>query len=301
MVAKTYEQALAALVDRLNDSTDIEGLKDHVKEILADGQLGVRHLTNAELQEEWGSQFSEALTLTEPHNNPNAEPATPIVYAAMRRRLKKALESLEQVARRRPDDVELAEIVQSIRAVSTTSLSQMSLTARLRATARVRPETVALRSESAQRRLEEIEERLKALGFVMDYDAGAMPGEDPLKWLSTDEPVDPDEEGVPQEALDLALEWSTNIDSDSMPSEPTAGDRPGYATESRRAQPEVASLQPLTKRRSLLQDRPVDEPQKSAQLRAGPIDQSATPQADAPVTDVIDPGWEETPDEAPTP
>ena len=41
---------------------------------------------------------------------------------------------------------------------------------------------------------------------------------------------DPDEEGVPQEALDLAEEWTTTIDADP-PSEPTADDRPGHATD----------------------------------------------------------------------
>ena len=67
MVTKSYDEAVTALVDQLYDDSDLE----HLKEIIEDGKLGVRQMTNSQLQNEWALQFSEALTLTDPDTNPN--------------------------------------------------------------------------------------------------------------------------------------------------------------------------------------------------------------------------------------
>jgi hypothetical protein len=62
-------------------------------------------------------------------------------------------------------------------------------------------------------RLTEIEARLQELGFEIDFDLGAIPGEGHLLTrISDGELVDGLSANIPEEALELAREWSDLLD-----------------------------------------------------------------------------------------
>lgn len=58
--------------------------------------------------------------------------------------------------------------------------------------------------------LESLEARLQALGYRMELDAGAIPGEGHVLLLA--DGTDPQEDGVPAEVTDLARAWSDLTD-----------------------------------------------------------------------------------------
>lgn len=72
--------------------------------------------------------------------------------------------------------------------------------------------------ETPWARSAEIQTRLKALGFSMEYDFGSMPGEGHLLLAASGEVIEPTR-ATPAEVMQLAKEWSDLADSMSTDSD----------------------------------------------------------------------------------
>jgi len=68
-IRRTYERAVEELVESIADAFSLKELTD----IVENGLIGVRQMSNVTLRTEWRIRFDRRLQLIDPESNPNGE------------------------------------------------------------------------------------------------------------------------------------------------------------------------------------------------------------------------------------